>query len=574
MKNTIKYIFVVSVFVFMFAVMIMLILAKRPDFSETEKRRLAPFPVFSFDALFSGEYTNAINAYYNDTIPGRDIIKEMNSNILRLSGIRINDIRLYGVSAAALINEDSGDTPAADESGFSELEPAAEPFTADRDISDVSDISDISGISDLSDAPEDSDVPDAATGTIAVSETVSPPETIKVPEITAKAEVTEVLIDKNSLVLNKGQTYLFDVRVRYTGNADKTVTTVSGNSSVAQVNGFRVTAVGPGTTKITFSSVNGKSAVCTVTVNEPDPDIQDGVVVIDEYLSKYGIIIYGTRGMLLYGGSYKVAGLYADSLLAYYNDLDKKVNVYSMIIPTACEFYLPPSYSSYCASQLKMINYIRDILDKNIIFVDAYSELAGHTDEDIYLRTDHHWAPLGAYYATAAFAKAAGVNYPALSEYDEITKTGFLGSLYATYTQDAVLLNNPEDFVYHVPKNNYKATYYDTRAENPFEYPFFVKMDHKNSYYCTFMGGDNKIVKINTDVKNGRKLVIIKESFGNAIAGYLFNSFEEIHVLDIRYFELNAVEYIKKVGATDVVFCTCTFTASGIAKYIERIRTQ
>ena len=64
-------------------------------------------------------------------------------------------------------------------------------------------------------------------------------------------------------------------------------------------------------------------------------------------------------------------------------------------------------------------------------------------------------------------------------------------------------------------------------------------------------------------MNNGRKLVMFKDSFGNALVPFLLNSFEEICVVDMRYFELNAIDYIQEKGATDVLFADCVFTACG-----------
>ena len=79
--------------------------------------------------------------------------------------------------------------------------------------------------------------------------------------------------------------------------------------------------------------------------------------------------------------------------------------------------------------------------------------------------------------------------------------------------------------------------------------------------YSTFMGGDAKIVKVVTSTKNGRRIAIIKDSFGNAVPGYLFGSFEEVHVLDYRYFPKNIVKYVKDNRITDFCFINNIFNA-------------
>ena len=70
--------------------------------------------------------------------------------------------------------------------------------------------------------------------------------------------------------------------------------------------------------------------------------------------------------------------------------------------------------------------------------------------------------------------------------------------------------------------------------------------------------------------------MILKDSFGNAIPGYLFGSFEEVHVIDSRFFTWNISDYIRDYGITDILFANNAFhasTASTINAY-ERYLTQ
>ena len=56
----------------------------------------------------------------------------------------------------------------------------------------------------------------------------------------------------------------------------------------------------------------------------------------------------------------------------------------------------------------------------------------------------------------------------------------------------------------------------------------------------------------------------------------LFNpSFENIYVCDMRYFELNAIDFCKQVGCTDLLFAMNTFSATGgNESYLESNRVQ
>lgn len=292
--------------------------------------------------------------------------------------------------------------------------------------------------------------------------------------------------------------------------------------------------------------------------NVPDSYREDG---------ENGIKIIGRNGhyMGLMGcwGTTENCGEYAAALNRAKEALPE-VNVYSMVIPTSSEFYTPEDVTGFTASQKNKIDHITEKL-VNITDADAYSALAAHLDEPIYTRTDHHWQPLGAYYAAEAFAKSAGIEseFAALSEYKEVIKEGYVGSLY-NYSESENLHSDPEAFIMYISPNDeeLKTVYYDTAFQNGRDSDLFVSRDG-GAYYCSFLGSDDRIAEIETGVKNGKTLVIFKESYGNALVPFLTTCFEKIYVCDVRYFETDAKGFCESVGATDLLFATCTFTPAG-----------
>lgn len=307
----------------------------------------------------------------------------------------------------------------------------------------------------------------------------------------------------------------------------------------------------------------------TVVTTTEDPNDESAAEIGE------GIILDHKRAVCVYGGSFSVGQDYAETLNAYQQDLGSDVQVYSLVAPTAVSYYLPEEYANYTASETENIDNINSYLN-SVKPVDAYNALKPHTAEAIYARTDHHWLPLGAYYAAEAFAKVADVPFASLSDYDTATKKDYVGSMY-TYTESAVLLDNPEEFTYYIPKNKYKTTYYSTSFTDPTEGDLLMNLDgYDNSmYYLVFMGGDDKITHVETDCKNGRTLVIFKDSYGNALVPCLTSSFENIYVCDMRYFELNAIDFCKQVGCTDLLFAMNTFSATGgNESYLESNRVQ
>ena len=298
-----------------------------------------------------------------------------------------------------------------------------------------------------------------------------------------------------------------------------------------------------------------------------------------EYTEENGIIVVKHNGhyraLELFGGG--TGNAYVAALNNFHKDLGDSVKIYSMTAPLASEYYTPSNYSGYTLNQKECFDEIASRFDDGIVYVDIDTVLGQHTNEEIYLRTDHHWTPLGAYYAAETFAKAAGVPFKDLSTFEKKDIEGFVGTMYA-FTQDANINNDPETFTYYVPDNYDKCVteYFDTSFNSTGTGNFFnIVGDPQHNAYLTFMGGDEQIIKVNTNVKNGRKLMIVKDSYGNAVPGYLFNSFEEIYVVDMRYCNVNLVNMIKDNGVTDLVFAMVAYSEVGPnAENLEVLRTQ
>ncbi len=277
------------------------------------------------------------------------------------------------------------------------------------------------------------------------------------------------------------------------------------------------------------------------------------------------------RAMSMYGGGY--GETYAQAVNKI-SDALPRTKVYSLVAPTASEFYTPENFSDYNASQEDDIVEINGMLH-NATGINICPTLLSHKQENIYTRTDHHWTALGAYYAAQDFAKAAGVAFPKLSEYNEVVKHDYVGTLYSFSGNNADLLNDPEDFVYYVPKNKkYNAEYYDYAYNYVFDGDIYADVEVSTEYYSTFIYGDAYSLKIDTGVKNGRRCLVVKESYGDALVPFLTGSFEEVYVVDMRYFERNLIDFANEMNITDLLVCCCSYSAVGPnADSLEAIRT-
>ena len=90
--------------------------------------------------------------------------------------------------------------------------------------------------------------------------------------------------------------------------------------------------------------------------------------------------------------------------------------------------------------------------------------------------------------------------------------------------------------------------------------------DGRTNGYLTFMSGDIPLATIETENKNGRKIIIFKESYGNAFAPFLVPHYETVYVADIRSFPYNAIDFIRENGITDVMILNNIMSANTPAR--------
>lgn len=290
----------------------------------------------------------------------------------------------------------------------------------------------------------------------------------------------------------------------------------------------------------------------------------------DEASIKGSIIVSGNRAMEIYTYKEKDAKRYASIVNKTAAAMPEGVKFYSLVAPTAVEFYGTKTYREGVHSQRDAIKNIYSMLDKNVISVDAYSSLVEKSKEYIYFRTDHHWTARGAYYAYDAFCKKADLTAPAIDSFTTHRIEDFVGSLYRSSQAD-VLKKNPdyvECFELMVDATN---TVYSTPEMTDGISTYIVaKKVNTDNKYLAFISGDQPIEKITTSVMNGKKIVVLKESFGNAFVPFLCNNYEEIYVVDPRKVDLYLPDFVADNGIQEVLAINYCFGISN-SKYCNEL---
>ncbi len=296
------------------------------------------------------------------------------------------------------------------------------------------------------------------------------------------------------------------------------------------------------------------------------------------------VVVFGDRAMEIVYAKPDLMKRYSDSVNALAKAMPNTQTLV-MIAPNSGEFYSSESMHSGSTSQKSMIDTIYSQLSPSVLHIDAYDKLQQHTDEYIYFRTDHHWTALGAYYAYTAMCDTLGLTPLSLDKFQSGTIEGFVGSLYnftAKYPVSKVLKDNPDTLTYYIPPVETTMNIYRSgqAMTDPLKYSMINPKIGKywNKYIC-FIGGDNELTHITTGTKNGKSILVVKESYGNALVPFLVSHYQDVYVIDPRKLNgdkqptFDLPKFAKDKNLTDVLFINYPFMVNSktYANLLEKL---
>lgn len=190
---------------------------------------------------------------------------------------------------------------------------------------------------------------------------------------------------------------------------------------------------------------------------------------------------------------------------------------------------------------------------------------AGATSQtQLYYKTDHHWTTQGAYLAYEAYCKKLGLGAKPLESFGlQQVSDSFYGTIYSKLLDDQA----QPDAIWAATQLPELSIVFDDSETGTSVYAedFLEKKDK----YAYFFGGNWGKVEINTPTDNGRKLLVIKDSFANCFVPYLLEDYEQIVMLDLRYFSGSVADVMAQQGTTEVLVMyemTNLLTDTGIIK--------
>jgi hypothetical protein len=282
----------------------------------------------------------------------------------------------------------------------------------------------------------------------------------------------------------------------------------------------------------------------------------DGVVGV----KKGAVFIYKNRGFELFSGGASMGKEYAETINGYNRLKLPGLKIYNLVIPNSFEFEVTERYKNLVKPATEAINNIFANEDPDIIKVNPVDEIRKHRTEYIYFHTDHHWTSLGAYYAYRSFCAKAGMTPVSLDSIPYKVKPGFLGFLYRI-TRSSILKNNPDSVKYYQFPDSVR--FYIGSSSIGYWSPshMYAEQVSGDNSYSVFLQGDLPICKMETLHKNGRKIALVKESYGNAFAPFLINNYEKVIVVDQRSYNGDFIAMLKAEGINELLFINNIFAA-------------
>jgi hypothetical protein len=207
---------------------------------------------------------------------------------------------------------------------------------------------------------------------------------------------------------------------------------------------------------------------------------------------------------------------------------------------------------------------LRTLSLRRIPYLDLRENITkeGLDHHALFYKTDHHWKVETGLWVSGILMNYLNSNYgfsfdPRLCSHQEyhhtLYKDWFLGSLGKKVT---LAQTQAEDFTLIYPKFNtdVSLTIPEIGLDARGNFDIFIdhpQVDIKDYYnlnpYGAYMYGDRQVISIhNYLARDGKKILLIKDSFANVVSPFLSAGIADIHILDLRHFNGSARSYIEK----------------------------
>ncbi len=229
------------------------------------------------------------------------------------------------------------------------------------------------------------------------------------------------------------------------------------------------------------------------------------------------------------------------STFAKKNELDATL----IIVPSTgyiMEDVLPKHHETYHDDKLF------DLASSSNLKLLDLREAFKKSDEQLYYKTDHHLTSDGALLMYQEYCNSIGITP---NEFNvSTTIDGFYGT---SYSKSGLWKKAPDSIkIYEsVKQNNFTVTIDDQEYDSL----FFENQLKTEDKYQVFLDGNHAMTRIvNNSNDSDKKLLIIKDSFAHCFTTLLAYDYNEIYMIDPRYYRGSLKELVFENNIQDVLF--------------------
>lgn len=251
------------------------------------------------------------------------------------------------------------------------------------------------------------------------------------------------------------------------------------------------------------------------------------------------------------------------------------VNKFAASVDVPVDFMIVPSAGFILEDSIKgihddytdddIIDRIYDLRGENVRCLDLTGLYQNASNGgELYYRTDHHWTSYGAYKAYEAYMQCLGREYRAQDGFTIETHSGFRGSI---YSRSGLWLTPAENMELWYGSNLRVET-----GNGIHNGPFYYDRLKDADMYTVFLNGNQPIVRIYNESNAGKgKILVIRDSYANCIGPMLAESYEEVVMVDLRYYKNSLSQMVAEEGFDNILllYSIGNFMTDGNFPYLK-----
>lgn len=229
------------------------------------------------------------------------------------------------------------------------------------------------------------------------------------------------------------------------------------------------------------------------------------------------------------------------------------INSFADKLGTSVDFMLVPSAGWALGEHPDLyldedyVNSIYGLAGKNLGPVSLLETYRGRGE--LYFKTDHHWTSQGAYEGYRACCEAAGKRPLPETAFTPRQHGDFRGS---TYSRSALWLTPAEPLILWERDANITVTNGESQELHPGVF-YWERLEEADKYTVN-LGGNHSIVRTHNPDGQGR-LLVIRDSYANSLGTFLAQTWEDVVLVDLRYYKNPVSELLQQESFDNVLIC-------------------